>query len=272
MNTTNRRRLAALAFGIASLVTSAARADVSLIVSAANLQDEGGTSAPPYSIALLVVDTRGDGFATLLDPLSPLSPGSCLVSAGGPANDLIIAKWDLSSLNIPGQLLNIATASPGATVASGMPLALYWFPSRTTAATIVGYTHYGIYTSAAAIDGSDPWVFPYDGSLVQLNFYTASRGGSNPDSAGRAGTGYLETSDPSQNTFLTCNIDGTNVVLTFLASPFVFYDVLTTTDLVSGSWSDIATNLSSGSGCGTMTFTNAGAATVPQRFYRLLAQ
>jgi hypothetical protein len=52
----------------------------------------------------------------------------------------------------------------------------------------------------------------------------------------------------------------------------VFYDVLTTTDLVSGSWSDIASNLSSGSTYNTMIFTNTGAATVPQRFYRLFAQ
>jgi hypothetical protein len=267
MNTTNMHRWAALALGIASLTASAARADVGLIVSAANLQDENGNAAPTNSIALLVVDTEGLGFTQMLEPLAPLSPGSYLAEGL-----LIIGKWDLGSLNTPGQLLGIATATSNVSVAYGDPLALYWFPSRTTAATIVGYTHYGIYTNATVIDGSDPWVFPYDGSLVQLNFYTASRGGSNPDSAGCADTGYLETSDPSQNTFLTCNIDGTNVVLTFLASPLVFYDVLTTTDLVSGSWSDIATNLSSGSSYSTMTYTNAGAATVPQRFYRLLAQ
>src|SRR5207245_2664851 len=111
------------------------------------------------------------------------------------------------------------------------------FPTRSAAATIVGYSDYGIYTNLAGTDGSDPWLVPTDGSVAQLNFYTATRGGSNPDSAGLANLGVLDPVDPSRFiSTLRPNVGTTNVILTFDTYPGVFYDIQSTTDLVSGSW------------------------------------
>ena len=65
-------------------------------------------------------------------------------------------------------------------------------------------------------------------------------------------------------------MDGTNVVLTFWTVGSVHYDVQATTDLVSGAWSIIATNLAGT--YSTMTYTDVGAAIGPQRYYRLHQQ
>jgi hypothetical protein len=263
------KELTGLVLLIAWLFGSAAQADVGFIVSAANFQqvfeDQSVAFAPTDSLALLVADTTGSGFSVSLDPLSPLSPGSYL--AGDKSGNLIMAKWNLNSLNKPGQVLGYATATLGGGLTSGKALALYWFPTRSIAATIVGYSDFGIYTNFTGTDGSDPWVVPPEGSLVQLNFYTASRGGSNPNSAGYAALGVLDPVDPSQFiSTVTPSLSGTNVILTFSNYPRIFYDIQCTTNFVTDSWSTVATNF------GGNTYTNVGGATGPQRFYRLHLQ
>jgi hypothetical protein len=55
--------------------------------------------------------------------------------------------------------------------------------------------------------------------------------------------------------------------LLFTSISNAYYDVQSTTDLVSGSWTTIASNLVGTSG--VMTNIDSGAATVPRRFYRV---
>lgn len=66
---------------------------------------------------------------------------------------------------------------------------------------------------------------------------------------------------------VSVNVLSTNVVLTFPTMSNFSYDVQGTTDLVSCSWSTIASNIP-GTG-GVVTNRDIGAATVPQRFYRV---
>ena len=273
MNITFLVRTTAVLTIVISTIISAARADVDIIVSAANLQDENGDLECVDRVAVLVADTLGAGFPTLLQPTGSLIPGSYLAPG-----ILVLGNWNLSSLNTAGQLLSVANASLGFNgLAAGQHLALYWFPERGSGNTIVGYSysHYGIYTDSVGIDGSDPWAVPADGSVVQLNFYTASRGGSNPDSAGVAQyAGELGNCAPTCSlAAVTIVPSGTNVILSFFASPLIYYNVQTSTDIVSGSWSTIATNLTfPNGGAGTITTTNFGGAINPRRFYRLLQQ
>ena len=186
-----KRALATLAVVIAWLTAGDASADTALIVVAADLQDQSGTPAPTNGLVLLVVDTGGDGFATQLLPTSPLSVGSSLAGTDKPLNDRIVAAWDFGSLDTTGQFLNVTDITYDAPVAAGQAIALYWFPSLTLASTNAGGgTSFGLYADAIGIDDSAPWIVPVDGvnpaNLVQLNFFTASEGGSNSNTAGRA--------------------------------------------------------------------------------------
>jgi hypothetical protein len=66
---------------------------------------------------------------------------------------------------------------------------------------------------------------------------------------------------------VSANVLSTNVVLTFPTMSNFSYDVQSATDLVSRSWSTIASNIP-GTG-GVVTNVDVGAATAPQRFYRV---
>ena len=272
MNAAITRTATALLLIVAASIIPATRADVGFIVSAANLEDENGGLECVDRVAVLVADTLGTGFPTELQPTGSLIPGSYLAPG-----ILVLGNWDLSSLNTAGQLLSTTNCVLTGSFATGRNLALYWFPERGSANTIVGYSYsnYGIYTDPVGIDGSDPWVVPSDGSVVQLNFYTASRGGSTPDTAGLAQyAGELGDCAPTCHyASVTLVPDGTNVILSFFAYPLIYYNVETATDIVSGAWSTIATNLTFPNGeAGTITTTNFGGAVNPQRFYRLLQQ
>jgi len=106
--------------------------------------------------------------------------------------------------------------------------------------------------SLAIMAYNDGFTTPDDPSLVadlkfqRLSFWTPALQPPNPVSA---------------------NVLTTNVVLTFLTMSNFSYDVQTTTDLVSCSWSTIASNIP-GTG-GVVTNAQVGAATVPRRFYRV---
>ena len=66
---------------------------------------------------------------------------------------------------------------------------------------------------------------------------------------------------------LRLTLVGTDAVLTFTTVSNLLYDVQSRDDLVSGSWGDIATDIA-GTG-GIVTNLETGAATLPQRFYRV---
>jgi len=186
------RRLAAVTALTAGLMACEARANTAFIVSAANLQDQNGGLAPTSGLVLLVVDTVGSGFTTNVLPTSSLNVGSFLAGSGMPTNNLIVGAWDLSSLNTPGQLLNLATVAYNPPLAANEAMALYWFPSLTLASATPGPgTFFGYYTDPIGVDGSAGWSLPGEGSpqpiaLAHLNFYTVSRGGTNVDTTGRA--------------------------------------------------------------------------------------
>jgi hypothetical protein len=62
-------------------------------------------------------------------------------------------------------------------------------------------------------------------------------------------------------------ITNTDVAISFSTVSNFLHDVQSTTALVSAAWSTIASNIL-GSGLGT-NYTDAGGATVPQKFYRI---
>jgi hypothetical protein len=66
---------------------------------------------------------------------------------------------------------------------------------------------------------------------------------------------------------LAITLSGPDVRLTIPAIPNELYNVQTTTNLISGPWSTIASNLV-GTG-GVLTNTDSGAVALPQRFYRM---
>lgn len=118
-------------------------------------------------------------------------------------------------------------------------------------------------------------------TLVDFNFQNIDRltfdsfGGTN---AGVPGAGeqfvmdnFSFAFDPAPPGFVSVAIAGTNVWLTFPTvynvTSNIFYDVQSTTNLVTGAWSTIASNIA-GTG-GIVIYTNSGAAVVPRLFYRV---
>jgi hypothetical protein len=72
---------------------------------------------------------------------------------------------------------------------------------------------------------------------------------------------------PTPPNDLAISLVGTNVYVIFSTISNDYYDVQSTTDLVSGAWSTIASNfLGTGS---TVTNIDVGAATLPKSFYRV---
>jgi hypothetical protein len=73
--------------------------------------------------------------------------------------------------------------------------------------------------------------------------------------------------NPPPPSYVAIQIVSSNVVLTFPTVSTNLYVVQSTTDLVSGVWSTIASNIL---GAGAVaTNTDIGGATVPRRFYRV---
>ena len=262
IKTANGVKIAVLTALLMLMIPTAARTEIGLIVSAANLRGQDSDLSPTGGVAILVCDTAGDGFSYPYFPSGlPITVGSFW------GNDQIVARWDLGGLNTPGQLLGYAKVP---TPAGPRQFRLYWFPSKSAYATVVGCNAWGYYSDATGIDGSAPWVAPADGTLVQLNFYTASRGGTNPDTAGRAGNYMLDCGSITNFiSTLTATADGSNTVLTF-STAYYYYNILSTTDMVSGAWSTIASNIAGTNG--VQTYIDIGGASGPQRYYRVLVQ
>ena len=81
---------------------------------------------------------------------------------------------------------------------------------------------------------------------------------------------YFTTSAPPPPSNVFTKVSGTNVSLVFPTISTNFYDIQSSTDLVSGSWSTIASNIV-GTG-GIVTNIDVGGATVSHRFYRVGVQ
>jgi len=175
---------------IVSLFNLQAFATVTLNVNGADLALSNNVLMATSGLIVVVADTSGNGFYTgtsLLPEASVALQYSFLQD-----DDLIIWRGPLESSSGPGVfsqgLANLIFTNNWG---QGDPVALYWFPTLTTAASTVGaLTWYGMYTTNVAIDGTTPgsggWFTPSDGSLITLNFITATEGGSNPDSRGYA--------------------------------------------------------------------------------------
>lgn len=166
---------------------------VSFNIEAESLQLPGGQGpAPIQSLVLLVADTGGDGF-------QPVRPGilTDVGSAIDGQNDVIIYRGDYSVTEQPGLLFETVTLNFDAPTfwQAGDGIGLYWFPALTlaTPATTID-DQYGLYTDPAGIDGSDPWIAPPGGSVINLTFINGAAvilfdgliDGSNPAAAGFA--------------------------------------------------------------------------------------
>lgn len=81
---------------------------------------------------------------------------------------------------------------------------------------------------------------------------------------------YFTTSVPQPPAAVFTSLSGPSVTLAFPTISTNFYDIQSSTDLVSGSWSTIASNIV-GTG-GVVTNIDVGGATVTHRFYRVGVQ
>jgi hypothetical protein len=177
------KKLAAFVGAAALLVGVQAHATTTFQVFAADLQLDNGMLMPTSGLVLLVVDSGANGFTV---PAPGASVGLGATLAG---DDVVVGRFDLSSSGTPGLLAgDPAVVTYGGAITTGDALQLYWFPSLTLgSASAPGGAKYGKYTDAVGIDGSAAWALPADaGATLDLYFLTASQGGSNPDTAGRA--------------------------------------------------------------------------------------
>lgn len=123
------------------------------------LKSGAGAAIGTNSLVMLVADTTRNGFATIADG-SSLALNSSLNSG----DDLVVARWNLSNTATAGVFADTASLNLGSGWDNGDPLALLWFPTLTTSAlSATGGTSYGMF-SGPALDGSDAWTTPTDGT------------------------------------------------------------------------------------------------------------
>ncbi len=152
-------------------------ADVSLTLGAGNLRTSDGSSLMPGTgLIVLLADSNQDGFASI---------GTDNFASG---DDTILFQGALDSGLGDGMFLRSVNLTLAGGLTAGDPVQLYWYPTLSESSTSPGHgTSFGSYRDATgSLDGSDPWILPSDGMSMNLNFLTASAGGSNPDSIGWA--------------------------------------------------------------------------------------
>ncbi|MDB6057001.1 MAG: large protein [Verrucomicrobiales bacterium] len=157
---------------------------LSISIDANLLKDANGNAMPTTGLVMLVASTND---ATFNGP-TPLN----FVSG----DDVIIAKWDLSSANGGGfDTAGVLSAFVNTTVAisSTSPLRLYWYPTLNFNSTAPGQnTPYGTYTDAVGVDGSAKWFGDTPSATITLRFLTTDantgfdNAGSNPPATGIA--------------------------------------------------------------------------------------
>ena len=187
------------------LAISPASATISFLIDGDSLKDSTGGALGQSSLFMLVSSTTNGTFEAITEG-SFTAVGSLLN-----ADDRILFRGDLlGSPNVNG-VLQVGTGA--LTLNTGLltnwtvgdPLALLWFPTPTAGSnTIPAGTKYGLYTNASAVDGSDPWITPADGTTDHsLLFYTTDGlnlgPGSNPASAGNASLTVAAVPEPSRS-------------------------------------------------------------------------
>ena len=140
------------------ILSSAATAEISLLLDVERVNDDGGTpAAVANSSWFLIADTLQDGFG-------PIQPGAIPVGGLVGSNDLIIAKGNFTAFGVAGVVSANPTAlSFGNNWDEGDPLAFVWLPQGGTAPTEVqAGDSYGLYHSPTGEDTSAPWLTPAD--------------------------------------------------------------------------------------------------------------
>jgi len=176
-----------LAMALGALVVAQTHGSVTIDFGAAVLQTTGPAPMPVGGLVILAASTENSLFNAPLD--------TAFVSG----DDIEIKRWALTT---EGQLLTTTgplTLSGNWTAAD--PLQFYWYPTLTLGAERPGAgTSYGTYRTDLVLNGSTTgWFTPSDGSLIALNFLTASAGGSLADAMGLA----TQTTVPEPAAFAT---------------------------------------------------------------------
>jgi hypothetical protein len=230
-------------------------ASVTLNVSAANLNDAGGTPMPTNGLVLLVASTNDATF------------GAPTFDSFVSGDDYIIASWNLATWSTPGLLLgSTGPVILGGGWNAGDPLLLRWFPTLTLAATAPGVgASYGQYRTDSTVDGGDPWITPAEGATISLKFLTTDIGGSqNPPSAGNAN---LVVGGIAAPVILSLTAEtATNVVITWSAISNLTYRVQYQSDL-GALWSNIAPDVLATNSFASVVDSNTDGQS--QRFYRV---
>jgi len=175
---------AAILLGLIWLLQLAARASITIQLGADTLKDVAGNPMPTSGLVVLVASTLDSQFG---------SPTATSFVSG---DDIEVARFDLSSTEIPGLVEDLAILTLSGDWGAGDPLAIFWYPTLTIDAVSPGAsTPYGFYRDptpsgeqGTGLDGSDPWFTPADGAtLWNLLFLTSDAGGaSTPPGAGNA--------------------------------------------------------------------------------------
>jgi hypothetical protein len=171
-----------------SLMTFAAKATISFFVSAGDLRNSSASGTNLMSLDGLVILVASTTDSVFNGPTS---------SSFATGDDVVLYRGDLHESGQPGLFQPsaiIIDLSSFSGLNAGDPVKLFWFPTLTTNSITPGNgTSYGAYRDpvgnigpGTGLDGSDPWYVQADGANINLNFITASEGGSNPDSAGYA--------------------------------------------------------------------------------------
>ena len=187
------------------LAISPASATISFLIDGDSLKDSTGGALAQSSLFMLVSSTTNGTFDAITEG-SLTAVGNLLN-----ADDKILFRGNLLGSPDANGVLQIATGALTLNAGSltnwtvGDPLALLWFPTLTVgSSTIPAGTKYGLYTNASAVDGSDPWITPADGTTDHsLLFYTTDGlnlgPGSNPASAGNASLTVAAVPEPSRS-------------------------------------------------------------------------
>jgi hypothetical protein len=197
-------------FCAASLLLAASplNATISFLIDGDLLKDSGGGAIAQSSLFMLVSSTTDGTFSPIIAD-SSTAVGSLLNT-----DDRILFRGDLLGNPNANGVLQVATGGLSLNAGlltnwtAGDPLALLWFPTLAAGSTTIpAGTTYGRYTNASAVDGSDAWITPSDGtSDHNLLFYTKDgvelspgSGAANLAPAGNASLTVAAIPEPSRS-------------------------------------------------------------------------
>lgn len=150
-----------------AMFQAATSAQILLRLDAEILKDQNGNAIPIGDGLMILVASTTD--AVFNDPSADFFVKG---------DDVEVGRWAIHIDNASDQngvlFVDNQSFSPSGHWNEGDPLALFWYPSLTTASTSpsVGDA-YGIYRDAVGLDGGDPWVTPADSQQRNLYFLTS---------------------------------------------------------------------------------------------------